>query len=58
MIWDIEKIDIYSEMAKQKILNFDNNKKAILHMVKNDEIYDLLEKDLKRTLFIKNLFKE
>tara|TARA_B100002052_G_scaffold241305_1_gene225766 strand:+ start:156 stop:1247 length:1092 start_codon:yes stop_codon:yes gene_type:complete len=57
MIWDIEKIDIYSEKyKKQKILNFDNNKKGILHMVKNDEIYDLLEKDLKKNTLYKKIY--
>ena len=53
-IWDIEKINVYSEKyKKQKILNFDNNKKGILHMVKNDEIYNLLEKDLKKNTLYK-----
>ena len=49
MIWDIEKIDIYSEKyKKQKILNFDNNKKGILHMIKNDEIYEFIRKRFKK----------
>ena len=56
MIWDIKKIDIYSEKyKKKKILNFDNNKKGILYMIKNDEIYNLLEKDLKKNILYKRI---
>ena len=49
MLWDIKKIDIYSEKYKdQKILNFEENKKNLFSMFKNDEIEEYLEKNLKK----------
>jgi len=59
MTWDIKKIDIYSEKYKdQKILNFEENKKNLFSMFKNDEIEEYLEKNLKKNkLFKKVLIK-
>ncbi len=49
MIWDIEKINVYSEKyKKQKILNFEDHKKSLFYMIKDNEIYNLLEKNLKK----------
>jgi len=51
MFWKIKQIEIYSEKLKdEKILNFENNKEELFLIVKNNEIYELLEKDLKNYL--------
>ena len=56
MIWDIEKINIYSEKyKKQKILNFEDHKKSLFHMIKDYEIYNLLEKNLKKNFLYKKI---
>ena len=49
MIWKIKKIEIYTEKLKdEKILNFENNKEELFLIAKNNEIYKLLDKDLKK----------
>jgi len=59
MFWKIKQIEIYSEKLKdEKILNFENNKEELFLIAKNNEIYELLEKDLKKNkLFKKILIK-
>ena len=59
MFWKIKKIEIYSEKLKgEKILNFQNNKEGLFLTAKNNAIYKLLEKDLKKNkLFKKILIK-
>ena len=56
MIWDIEKINVYSEKyKKQKILNFEDHKKSLFYMIKDNEIYTLLEKNLKKNFLYKKI---
>jgi len=59
MIWKIRQIEIYSEKFKdEKILNFEKFKEGLFLIVKNNEIYKLLEEDLKKNkLFKKILIK-
>jgi len=53
--WEIKKIEIYSEKMKgQSLLNFENDKSNLFYMVKNDELYNLLKKNIIRN----NIFKE
>jgi 2-octaprenyl-6-methoxyphenol hydroxylase len=60
IIWEIKKIEIYSEkLKKNKILNFESSNKNLFYMVKNDELYTFLEKKLLRSKFFKkNTIKE
>jgi 2-octaprenyl-6-methoxyphenol hydroxylase len=53
--WEIKKIEIYSEkLKKDKILNFENNNTNLFYMIKNNELYKLLnDKLLKNKLFKK-----
>ena len=54
MFWKIRKIEIYSEKLKdEKILNFENNENELFLTAKNNEIYQLLEKDLKKKNYLK-----
>ena len=59
-IWEIKKIEIYSNKLKiEKILNFENNKENLFYMVKNDEVYQLLNKKLALSkLFKKTVIKK
>ena len=51
--WEIKKIEIYSEkLKKDKILNFEDNNN-LFYMVKNDELYTHLKKNLSKNKFFK-----
>ncbi len=51
---EINKIEIYSEkFKKQKILEFENNKKNLFYLVKNHELCKFLKKEISKN----NLFK-
>ena len=53
--WEIKKIEIFSEKIKREnLLNFENDKKILFYMVKNDELYNLL----RRNIIKNNIFKE
>ena len=52
--WEIKKIEIYSkDLKKNKILNFENNKKILFYMIRNDDLYDFLKKKLLKNKFYK-----
>ena len=54
ILWEIKNIKIYSEnLSNKKILNFVNDKKQIFSIIKNHKLYELLNKSLKRSKFIK-----
>ena len=59
MTWNIKKINIYTEKYKgQKIFNFEETKKNLFSMFKNNEVEEYLEKNLKKNkLFKKILIK-
>ena len=59
IFWKVKEIEIYSEKLKdEKILNFENNGEELFLMAKNNEIYQLLDRDLKKNkLFKKILIK-
>ena len=58
LLWKLKKIEIYSNNLKEeKLLNFENNNKQLFSILKNYELYKLLEKNLqKNKLFKKKLF--
>ena len=52
MIWKLKKIHIFSEnLNNEKLLNFENNKDQLFSILKNYEIYNFLEKSLKKSKF-------
>jgi 2-octaprenyl-6-methoxyphenol hydroxylase len=54
--WEIKKIEIYSEkLKKNRILKFENNKKNLFHMVKNNELYEFLNYKLLKSKFFKKI---
>ena len=58
-LWEIKKIEIYSEkLKKENLLRFENNKENLFCMVKNDELYKLLlSKISKNKYFKKNIIR-
>ena len=57
--WEIKKIEIYSEkLKKNKILSFQNNNENLFYMIKNNELYKSLNRELsKNKLFKKKIIK-
>ena len=55
LIWEIKKIEIYSDQNKQeKILNFEKSNKKLFSIIKNNDLYKLLINSLKKN----NKFKK
>ena len=47
--WKIKNIEIFTEkLANQKLLDFNNNKKTLFSIVKNYQLYNLLDNNLKK----------
>ncbi len=58
LLWDINKIEIYSQnLANEKILNFENKKKKLFSIIKNYKLYDYLLSDLRKNKFF-NILKD
>ena len=57
ILWDIKKIEIFSDnLKKEKLLTFKNNNNKLFSIIKNYELHKILEKDLsKNKLFKKKL---
>tara|TARA_Y100000591_G_C21767899_1_gene663894 strand:- start:216 stop:1283 length:1068 start_codon:yes stop_codon:yes gene_type:complete len=54
LLWNIEKIEIYSEnLRNEKVLNFENTKAGLFSILKNHELYKNLETSLKKNKFFK-----
>ena len=53
LLWSVQKIEIYTDnLKKQKLLNFEN-KDQLFSIVKNHELYGLIEKNLLKNKFFK-----
>ncbi len=56
IIWKLKNIEIYNDkLANGKILNFENNKNVLFSIIKNNQIYKLLNKSLTHNKFIKKI---
>ncbi len=54
LLWDIDKIEIYSEnLNNKKILDFNNNKKRLFSIIKNHKLNAYLVSQLKKNKFFK-----
>ncbi|NMN67311.1 2-octaprenyl-3-methyl-6-methoxy-1,4-benzoquinol hydroxylase [Candidatus Pelagibacter ubique] len=54
IFWQIKKIEIYSEkLNKERLLKFEDKKDNLFYMLKNDELYKLLMKDLSNNEYFK-----
>ena len=57
LIWNIKKIEIFSEnLKKEKLINFKANKRQLFSIIKNHKLYQLLDKDLSKSKFFKSRF--
>ncbi len=54
LLWKLKKIEIFTDnLKKEKLLNFENNDEHIFSIVKNHELYEVIEKDLSKNKFFK-----
>ena len=54
LLWKLKNIEIFSNNLKEeKIINFENNNEHLFSIVKNNELYQVLEKDLYKNKFFK-----
>ena len=62
LFWGIEQIEIYNEQnKKEKILNFEEPKRTLFSIIRNNDLYDLLSRNLEKSnnfkkIIIKNKF--
>ena len=56
LYWDVNQIEIYNNYSnKEKILNFKDSKKVLFSIIKNNDLYDLLTRNLKRNKNFKKI---
>ncbi len=56
VVWKINKIEIFTDNSKnEKILNFENNKDQLFSIVKNFDIYNILNKSLSTNKFCQKI---
>jgi 2-octaprenyl-6-methoxyphenol hydroxylase len=57
LLWKLKKIEIYTDNLKnEKLLNFENNNEQIFSIIKNHELYKVLEKDLSKNKYFKKKY--
>ena len=53
-IWKLNKIEIFSDkLNKEKLLEFQNNNQELFSMVRSFDLYNILEKSLKKNKYFK-----
>ena len=59
IIWKLKKIEIYSDNLKnEKVLNFENNNCQLFSIVKNYQLYEIINKSLSSSKFYKTIKKK
>ncbi len=54
--WNLKKIEIYSDnLQNEKLLNFENNNDHLFSMVRNNELYNLIDASLLKNNFFKKI---
>ena len=54
LIWKLKKIEIFSEnLINEKLVNFQDNDKELFSIIKNKDLYKVLEKSLLKNKFFK-----
>ena len=57
LIWNINKIEIFSEnLKKEKLLNFGANKNQLFSIIKNYKLHQLLDNELSKSKFFRSKF--
>ena len=55
LFWGIKKIEIFNEKKKEKILEFENKNFELFFMIKYDNLYNVLNSDLKKNKLCKKI---
>ena len=60
IVWKLKKIEIFTDNLKnEKVLNFEKKQEQLFSILKNFELYKLLDKNLKKNVFFKKInFKQ
>ena len=54
ILWEIKKIEIYSEkLEKENLLRFENDKDNLFYMIKNEELYSSLMNEISKNRYFK-----
>ena len=54
--WKLKKIEIFSDnLRKEKLINFENNKNVLFSIIKNENLFDVLEKSLSKDKYFKKI---
>jgi 2-octaprenyl-6-methoxyphenol hydroxylase len=57
LLWKLKKIEIYTDNLKnEKLLNFEKNDDQMFSIIKNHELYQVLEKNLIKSKYIKKRY--
>tara|TARA_B100000902_G_C27193001_1_gene854914 strand:+ start:95 stop:1174 length:1080 start_codon:yes stop_codon:yes gene_type:complete len=57
LLWKLKKIEIFSDnLHREKLINFKKDKDQIFSIVKNCDLYQILESDLSRNTYFKSKF--
>ncbi len=57
ILWKIKKIQVFTDNLKnESILNFENNNREIFSIVKNYELYDILNNSLEKNRFFRVIY--
>ena len=57
LIWNIKKIEIFSEnLKREKLINFKADKKQLFSIIENNKLHQLLNKDLLKNKFFRSKF--
>ena len=58
LIWKLLKIEIFTDNLKnEKLLNFQNNNDQLFSIIRNNELYKILEKNLSKNKYFKKVIK-
>ena len=54
--WKLKKIEIFSDnLRKEKLINFENNDNELFSIIRNQNLFDVLEKSLSKNKFFKRV---
>ena len=54
LLWKLKKIEIFSDnLENEKLVNFEKKKNQLFSIIKNKELYKILEKDLSKNKYFK-----
>ena len=57
LLWKLKEIEIFTEnLNNERLIKFENNKDYLFSIIKNKELYEVLEKNLSKNKFFKKKF--